>query len=161
MEFIKKSGSWYEYNGSKIAQGRDSAKEYLIQNPKVSEELYEKIKKAVLSGKESIPLEIAETLIRSNAIDLIAIDSVAALTPRAEIEGEMGDSFVALQARLMSQALRKITGAISKSNCTVILTNQLRMKVGVMFGNPEVTPGGNALKFYASVRMEIRKAETI
>ena len=106
-------------------------------------------------------LEIAETLIRSNAIDIIAIDSVAALTPRAEIEGEMGDSFVALQARLMSQALRKITGAISKSNCTVIFTNQLRMKVGVMFGNPETTPGGNALKFYASVRMEIRKAETI
>jgi recombination protein RecA len=106
-------------------------------------------------------LEIAETLIRSNAVDIIAIDSVAALTPRAEIEGEMGDSFVALQARLMSQALRKITGAISRSNCTVIFTNQLRMKVGVMFGNPEVTPGGNALKFYASVRMEIRKAETI
>lgn len=106
-------------------------------------------------------LEIAETLIRSNAIDIIAIDSVAALTPRAEIEGEMGDSFVALQARLMSQALRKITGAINKSNCTVIFTNQLRMKVGVMFGNPETTPGGNALKFYASVRMEIRKAETI
>lgn len=106
-------------------------------------------------------LEIAETLIRSNAVDIIAIDSVAALTPRAEIEGEMGDSFVALQARLMSQALRKITGAISKSNCTVIFTNQLRMKVGVMFGNPETTPGGNALKFYASVRMEIRKAETI
>jgi recombination protein RecA len=106
-------------------------------------------------------LEIAETLIRSNAIDLIAIDSVAALTPRAEIEGEMGDSFVALQARLMSQALRKITGAISKSNCTVIFTNQLRMKVGVMFGNPEVTPGGNALKFYASIRMEIRKSETL
>ena len=106
-------------------------------------------------------LEIAETLIRSNAIDVIAIDSVAALTPRAEIEGEMGDSFVALQARLMSQALRKITGAISKSNCTVIFTNQLRMKVGVMFGNPETTPGGNALKFYASVRMEIRKSETL
>jgi recombination protein RecA len=106
-------------------------------------------------------LEIAETLIRSNAIDIIAIDSVAALTPRAEIEGEMGDSFVALQARLMSQALRKITGAINKSNCTVIFTNQLRMKVGVMFGNPETTPGGNALKFYASVRMEIRKSETL
>jgi recombination protein RecA len=106
-------------------------------------------------------LEIAETLIRSNAVDVIAIDSVAALTPRAEIEGEMGDSFVALQARLMSQALRKITGAISKSNCTVIFTNQLRMKVGVMFGNPETTPGGNALKFYASVRMEIRKSETL
>lgn len=106
-------------------------------------------------------LEIAETLIRSNAVDIVAIDSVAALTPRAEIEGEMGDSFVALQARLMSQALRKITGAISKSHCTVIFTNQLRMKVGVMFGNPETTPGGNALKFYASVRMEIRKSETI
>ena len=106
-------------------------------------------------------LEIAETLIRSNAVDVIAIDSVAALTPRAEIEGEMGDSFVALQARLMSQALRKITGAISKSNCTVIFTNQLRMKVGVMFGNPETTPGGNALKFYASVRLEIRKSETL
>ncbi len=106
-------------------------------------------------------LEIAETLIRSNAVDVIAIDSVAALTPRAEIAGEMGDSFVALQARLMSQAFRKITGAISKSNCTVIFTNQLRMKVGVMFGNPETTPGGNALKFYASVRMEIRKSETL
>jgi recombination protein RecA len=106
-------------------------------------------------------LEIAETLIRSNAVDIIAIDSVAALTPRAELEGDMGDSHVALQARLMSQALRKITGAISKSNCTVIFTNQLRMKVGVMFGNPEVTPGGKALKFYSSVRLEIRRIQTI
>ncbi len=106
-------------------------------------------------------LEIAETLIRSNAVDLIAIDSVAALTPRAEIEGDIGDSHIALQARLMSHALRKITGAINKSNCTVIFTNQLRTKVGVMFGNPEVTPGGRALKFYASVRMEIRRIQTI
>lgn len=106
-------------------------------------------------------LEIAETLIRSNAVDLIAIDSVAALTPRAEIEGDIGDSHIALQARLMSHALRKITGAISKSNSTVIFTNQLRTKVGVMFGNPEVTPGGRALKFYASVRMEIRRIQTI
>ncbi len=106
-------------------------------------------------------LEIAETLIRSNAVDVIAIDSVAALVPQAEIEGEIGDSTIALQARLMSKALRRITGAISRSNCTVIFTNQLRMKVGVMFGNPEVTSGGRALKFYASVRMEIRKIDTI
>jgi len=106
-------------------------------------------------------LEIAETLIRSGAVDVIAIDSVAALTPRAEIEGEMGDSFIGLQARLMSQALRKITAAVSRSNTTVIFTNQLREKIGVMFGNPEVTPGGRALKFYASVRMEIRRVESI
>lgn len=106
-------------------------------------------------------LEIAETLIRSNAVDIIAIDSVAALTPRAEIEGDIGDSHVALQARLMSHALRKITGAISKSNCTVIFTNQLRMKVGVMFGNPETTPGGRALKFYSSVRLEIRRVQSL
>ncbi len=106
-------------------------------------------------------LEIAETLIRSNAVDVIAIDSVAALVPRAEIEGEMGDSFMGLQARLMSQALRKITGATSKSNCTVIFTNQIREKIGVMFGNPETTPGGRALKFYASVRLEIRRIESI
>lgn len=106
-------------------------------------------------------LEIAETLIRSNAVDVIAIDSVAALVPRAEIEGEMGDSFIALQARLMSQALRRITGAVSRSNCTVIFTNQLRMKIGVMFGNPEITPGGKALKYYASVRLEIRKTESV
>lgn len=106
-------------------------------------------------------LEIAETLIRSNAVDIIAIDSVAALVPRSEIEGEMGDQFIGLQARLMSQALRKITGATAKSNCTVIFTNQLREKVGVMFGNPEITPGGRALKFYASVRLEIRRIESI
>lgn len=106
-------------------------------------------------------LEIAETLIRSNAVDVIAIDSVAALVPRAEIEGEMGDSTIALQARLMSKALRRLTGAISRSNCTVVFTNQLRMKVGVMFGNPETTSGGRALKFYASVRLEIRKLQTL
>lgn len=106
-------------------------------------------------------LDIAETLIRSNAVDVIAIDSVAALVPKAEIEGEIGDSFVATQARLMSQSLRRITGAISRSNCTVIFTNQLRMKIGVMFGNPEVTPGGRALKYYASVRLEIRKIESL
>lgn len=101
-------------------------------------------------------LEIAETLVRSNAVDIIVIDSVAALTPRAEIEGEMGDAHMGLQARLMSQALRKLTAAISKSRTTVMFTNQLRIKIGVLFGNPETTTGGNALKFYASVRMEIR-----
>lgn len=106
-------------------------------------------------------LEIAETLIRSGAVDLIAIDSVAALTPRAEIEGEMGDSHVGLQARLMSQALRKITASVSRSNCTVVFTNQLREKIGIMFGNPETTPGGRALKFYASVRLEIRRVTSI
>ncbi|MFZ5424737.1 MAG: recombinase RecA [Patescibacteria group bacterium] len=106
-------------------------------------------------------LDIAETLIRSNAVDVVAIDSVAALVPRAEIEGDIGDSFIALQARLMSQALRRITGAVSRSNCAVIFTNQLRMKVGVMFGNPETTPGGRALKFYSSVRMEIRKIQSL
>ncbi|MBN1162213.1 recombinase RecA [Patescibacteria group bacterium] len=106
-------------------------------------------------------LEIAETLIRSNAVDIIAIDSVAALVPRAEIEGDIGDSHVAVQARLMSQALRRITGAVSRSNCTVIFTNQLRSKIGVMFGNPETTSGGKALKYYASVRIEIRKIQSI
>ncbi|OQW36063.1 MAG: DNA recombination/repair protein RecA [Nitrospira sp. SG-bin1] len=106
-------------------------------------------------------LEIAETLVRSGAIDLIVIDSVAALTPRAEIEGEMGDSHMGLQARLMSQALRKLTGAISKSLTTVIFINQIRMKLGVMFGNPETTTGGNALKFYSSVRLDIRRIESI
>ena len=105
--------------------------------------------------------EIAEALIRSGAIDVIVIDSVAALVPRAEIEGEMGDSHVGLQARLMSQALRKLAGAISKSSCVAIFINQLREKVGVVYGNPEVTPGGRALKFYSSVRLEIRKIETI
>ena len=106
-------------------------------------------------------LEIAETMVRSNAIDIIVIDSVAALVPRQEIEGEMGDSHVGLQARLMSQALRKLTPVISKSNCIVIFINQLREKVGVMFGNPETTTGGRALKFYASVRMDVRKIETL
>ena len=106
-------------------------------------------------------LEITEALVRSNAIDVIVVDSVAALVPRAEIEGEMGDSHVGLQARLMSQALRKLAGAISKSNCVAIFINQLREKVGVIYGNPEVTPGGRALKFYSSVRIEVRKAEAI
>ena len=102
-------------------------------------------------------LEIAETLVRSNAVDLVVIDSVAALVPRAEIEGDMGDSLPGLQARLMSQALRKLTAVISRSKATVIFINQIRMKIGVMFGNPETTAGGNALKFYASVRMDIRR----
>jgi len=106
-------------------------------------------------------LEITETLVRSNAVDVIVIDSVAALVPRAEIEGEMGDAMVGVQARLMSQALRKLTGAIAKSKTTVIFINQIRMKIGVMFGNPETTTGGNALKFYASVRMEIRRKEQL
>ena len=106
-------------------------------------------------------LEIAETLVRSGAIDVIVVDSVAALVPRAEIEGEMGDSHMGLHARLMSQALRKLTAAISKSMTTVIFINQIRMKIGVMFGNPETTTGGNALKFYASLRLDIRKVETI
>lgn len=102
-------------------------------------------------------LEITETLVRSNAVDLIIVDSVAALTPRAEIEGDMGDAQMGLHARLMSQALRKLTAAISKSKCTVVFLNQIRMKIGVMFGNPETTTGGQALKFYSSVRMEIRR----
>ncbi len=106
-------------------------------------------------------LEITETLIRSGALDVIVIDSVAALTPRAEIEGEMGDSVMGLQARLMSQAMRKLTGAISKSNTIVVFTNQLRQKIGVMFGNPETTTGGMALKFYASIRLDIRKIDWI
>ncbi len=106
-------------------------------------------------------LEIAEQLVRSGAVDLIIIDSVAALVPRAEIEGEMGDSHMGLQARLMSQALRKLSGAIKQSNTALIFTNQLRMKIGVMFGNPETTTGGNALKFYASVRMDIRRTQSI
>ena len=106
-------------------------------------------------------LEITDTLVRSNAIDVLVIDSVAALVPRAEIEGEMGDSHVGLQARLMSQALRKLTGSISKSRCLVIFINQVRMKIGVMYGNPETTTGGNALKFYASVRLDIRRTGQI
>ncbi len=108
------------------------------------------------SGEQA--LEIIDTLIRSNAVDIIVVDSVAALVPQAEIEGNMGDSHVGLQARLMSQALRKLTGAISKSNTSIIFLNQIRMKIGVMFGNPETTTGGNALKFYASVRIDIRKS---
>ena len=106
-------------------------------------------------------LEIAESLIRSGAVDIIVVDSVAALTPRAEIEGDMGDSHMGLQARLMSQALRKLTAIIGKSNCTLVFINQIRMKIGVMFGNPETTTGGNALKFYSSVRLEIRRVESI
>ncbi len=111
------------------------------------------------SGEQA--LEIVETLVRSNAVDIVVIDSVAALVPQAEIEGDMGDSHMGLQARLMSQALRKLTSLISRSNCTVIFINQLRMKIGVMFGNPETTTGGNALKFYASVRMDIRRTSQI
>jgi len=106
-------------------------------------------------------LEIVDTLVRSNAVDILVVDSVAALVPRAEIEGEMGDSHVGLQARLMSQSLRKLTGSISKSKCLVIFINQLRMKIGVMYGNPETTTGGNALKFYASVRLDIRRTGQI
>jgi recombination protein RecA len=106
-------------------------------------------------------LDIVETLVRSNAVDVIVVDSVAALTPRAEIEGEMGDSHMGLQARLMSQALRKLTAAISKSQTTLIFINQIRMKIGVMFGNPETTTGGNALKFYSSVRLDIRRIESV
>ncbi|MFH0883249.1 MAG: recombinase RecA [bacterium] len=106
-------------------------------------------------------LEIAETLVRSGALDIVVIDSVAALTPRAEIEGEMGDSHVGLQARLMSQALRKLTGTVAKSHTAFVFINQIRMKIGVMFGNPETTTGGNALKFYSSVRMDIRRIATI
>ncbi len=106
-------------------------------------------------------LEIVDALVRSNSVDIIVVDSVAALTPRAEIEGEMGDSHMGLQARLMSQALRKLTGILSKSNTTIIFINQIRMKIGVMFGNPETTTGGNALKFYSSVRMDIRRKEQL
>jgi len=106
-------------------------------------------------------LEIVETLVRSSAVDLVVVDSVAALTPKAEIEGDMGDTHMGLQARLMSQALRKLAGIVAKSNTTVIFINQIRMKIGVMFGNPETTPGGNALKFYSSVRIEVRRAAQI
>ena len=106
-------------------------------------------------------LEIVDMLVRSNAVDLVVVDSVAALTPRAEIEGEMGDHHVGLQARLMSQALRKLTGSVARSNCTVVFINQIRMKIGVMFGSPETTTGGNALKFYSSVRLDIRRIASI
>jgi len=111
------------------------------------------------SGEQA--LEVAESLVRSGAVDIIVVDSVAALTPQAEIEGEMGDSHMGLQARLMSQALRKLTGILAKSRTTIIFINQIRMKIGVMFGNPETTTGGNALKFYSSIRMDVRKIETI
>jgi recombination protein RecA len=106
-------------------------------------------------------MEIAETMVRSGAIDIVVVDSVAALVPKAEIDGDMGDSHVGLQARLMSQALRKLTAVISKSNCTVVFINQLREKIGVMFGNPETTTGGRALKFYSSVRLDVRKIESL
>ena len=106
-------------------------------------------------------LEIADTLVRSGAIDVLVVDSVAALVPRAELEGEMGDHHVGLHARLMSQALRKLTSSIARSNCLVIFINQIRLKIGVMFGNPETTTGGNALKFYASVRLDIRRIGAI
>ena len=106
-------------------------------------------------------LEIAETMVRSGAVDIVIIDSVAALVPKAEIDGEMGDSHVGLQARLMSQALRKLTAIVSKSNCTIIFINQLREKVGVMFGNPETTTGGRALKFYSSIRLDVRRIEAL
>ncbi|MBX4197419.1 recombinase RecA, partial [Candidatus Saccharibacteria bacterium] len=111
------------------------------------------------SGEQA--LEVVETLVRSNAVDIIVVDSVAALVPQAEIEGDMGDAHMGLQARLMSQALRKLTGVINRSKTTVVFVNQLRMKIGVMFGNPETTTGGNALKFYASVRMDIRRLSQI
>ncbi len=111
------------------------------------------------SGEQA--LDIAETLVRSNAVDIVVIDSVAALVPRAEIEGDMGDSHMGLQARLMSQALRKLSGAISKTNTTALFINQTRMKIGVVYGNPETTTGGNALKFYSSVRMQVRNAGPI
>jgi recombination protein RecA len=111
------------------------------------------------SGEEA--LNIADSLVRSNALDVVVIDSVAALAPKAELEGQMGDSFVGIQARLMSQAMRKLTGAISRSKCSCIFTNQIREKIGVMFGNPETTPGGRALKFYSSVRLDIRRIATI
>ncbi|MDD3007144.1 MAG: recombinase RecA [Candidatus Pacebacteria bacterium] len=132
-------------------------------DPEYAKKIGVNIKDLIVSQPDSgeQALEIVEALVRSNAVDVIVIDSVAALTPRAEIEGEMGDSHMGLQARLMSQALRKLTGIVSKSNCTVIFINQIRMKIGVVFGNPETTTGGNALKFYSSVRIEVRKAAQI
>lgn len=128
-------------------------------DPEYAKNIGVKIEDLLLSQPDTgeQALEITETLVRSNAVDVVVIDSVAALVPRVEIEGDMGDAYIGLQARLMSQALRKLAGAISKSNCTVVFINQIRMKIGVMFGNPETTPGGNALKFYSSVRLEIRR----
>lgn len=128
-------------------------------DPQYAKRLGVKVEDLLLSQPDNgeQALEITETLVRSNAVDLIVVDSVAALVPRAEIEGDMGDSHMGLQARLMSQALRKLTGVISRSKATVVFINQIRMKIGVMFGNPETTTGGNALKFYSSVRMDIRR----
>ena len=132
-------------------------------DPAYSKRLGVDVEKLLVSQPDSgeQALEIVETLVRSNAVDLVVVDSVAALVPQAEIEGDMGDSHMGLQARLMSQALRKLTSIISRSKCTVIFINQLRMKIGVMFGNPETTTGGNALKFYASVRLDIRRTSQI
>ncbi len=132
-------------------------------DPKYSQKLGVNIDELIISQPDTgeQALEIAEALVRSGAIDIVVVDSVAALVPKAEIEGEMGDSHMGLQARLMSQALRKLSGAISKSNATVIFINQLREKIGVMFGSPETTSGGRALKFYASVRLDIRRIETL
>jgi recombination protein RecA len=132
-------------------------------DPYYAEKLGVNIEELLISQPDTgeMGLEICDQLVRSSAVDLIVIDSVAALTPRAEIEGEMGDSHMGLQARLMSQALRKITGNIGKSQCTVIFLNQLRLKIGVTYGNPETTTGGNALKFYASVRLDIRRIQTL
>ena len=133
------------------------------QDPRYARRLGVDVDNLLISQPDSAEqaLEITEALVRSGAVDVVVIDSVAALAPRAEIEGEMGDAQVGLQARLMSQALRKLTGAIARSRTTVIFTNQLREKVGVMFGNPETTPGGRALKFYASIRMDIRRVEVL
>ncbi|MDF2698470.1 MAG: recA [Haloplasmataceae bacterium] len=132
-------------------------------DPKYAKNLGVDIENLLLSQPDTGEqgLEIAEALVRSNAIDMIVVDSVAALVPEAEIEGEMGDSHIGLQARLMSQAMRKLAGAISKSKCIIIFINQIREKVGVMFGNPETTPGGRALKFYATVRLEVRRGEQL
>ncbi len=132
-------------------------------DPEYAQKLGVKLEELLISQPDTgeQALEIAETLVRSNAVDIVVIDSVAALVPRAEIEGEMGDAMVGVQARLMSQALRKLTGAISKSKTIVVFINQIRMKIGIMFGNPETTTGGNALKFYASIRLDIRRIEQI
>jgi recombination protein RecA len=132
-------------------------------DPKYAENLGVNIDELVISQPDAgeQALEITDTLVRSGAVDVLVIDSVAALTPRAELEGEMGDHHVGLHARLMSQALRKLTSSISKSNCLVIFINQIRLKIGVMFGNPETTTGGNALKFYSSVRIDIRRIGAI
>jgi len=149
------------------AQKRDGIAAFIdaehALDPKYAENLGVNIDNLLISqpnnGEEA--LEIAEALVRSNAVDIVVIDSVAALVPRAELEGEMGDTHVGLQARLMSQAMRKLSGAISKSKTACVFINQIREKVGVMFGNPETTPGGRALKFYSSVRIEIRRSQTI